>query len=142
MASMLRISQAASLALHTMGLLAGRPDQRVSTREIATALRSSGFHLAKVLQRLTRAGLVESSRGPRGGFRLGPGWEEITLLQVYEAVEGPLHPSPCIAGETVCIRPHCIMGGLTRAVNDLVLEYLRDTKLKDLAEGAPGGGVA
>ena len=144
--SMLRISQAASLALHTMVFLAERPGERLSTRQIAETLRSSGFHLAKVLQRLNRAGLVESVRGPQGGFKLRPGWEEITLLQVYEAVEGSLDPSPCIAGDPVCTRSQCIMGDLTRAVNRQVRAYLEGTRLRDLTCVSPdttgGGAVA
>lgn len=133
MASILKISQATSLALHTMVFLAERPDAQVSTREIAATLRRSEYHLAKVLQRLTRAGLVRSVRGPKGGFRLLDGWEGITLLQIYEAMEGPLLPGNCISGEPVCTRVKCIMGGLTRMVNRQVMDYLNKTSLGGLS---------
>ncbi|MCF8044104.1 MAG: Rrf2 family transcriptional regulator, partial [Desulfarculaceae bacterium] len=70
MQQLLKISEAASLALHTMGLLASRPGEQVPTRELAARLKVSEAHLAKVMQRLGRAGLVRSQRGPKGGFAL------------------------------------------------------------------------
>ena len=88
--NMLRISEAASIALHTMAYLARNKDRMVSTHEIAGAMGLSENHLAKVRQRLVKAGLVEAQRGPSGGFMLSRPAEDITLLEVYEAIEGPL----------------------------------------------------
>ena len=70
MANVLRISEAATLALHTLALLASRPGVILSTHKIAKRLEASEAHLAKVLQRLARMGLVRSIRGARGGFVL------------------------------------------------------------------------
>jgi Rrf2 family protein len=103
MTGMLHISDAASLALHAMVLIAGKPDTLVSTHEIAEQLGVSENHLAKVRQTLSRAGLVESTRGPHGGFRLAKSAAEITLLDVYEAVEGPIRPTSCLLGRA---KPH------------------------------------
>ena len=80
MTNLLRISDAASLGLHTMGLLAGR-STRLSTQEIARSLGASEHHLAKVMQRLAKMGLVVSTRGPQGGFVLSRPPAEITLSQ-------------------------------------------------------------
>jgi Rrf2 family protein len=139
MQSVLRISQAASLALHTMAFLAENPERQISTKEIASTLRRSEFHLAKVLQRLTRAGLVTSVRGPRGGFMLRDGWEELTLLEIYEAIEGPLPPGHCIAGERICNREQCLMGGLVRNVTQQVADYLSQTRLGQVAVSCAAG---
>ncbi len=117
-----------------MVYLAEQPEKQVSTREIAATLRRSGFHLAKVLQRLTRAGFVKSVRGPKGGFRLIDRWKGITLLDIYEAIEGPLLPGRCISGEPVCTRVKCIMGGLTHVVNKQVMDYLGHTSVGSLSE--------
>ena len=54
MANVLRISEAATLALHTLALLAARPGEILSTHKIATRLDASEAHLAKVLQQPTR----------------------------------------------------------------------------------------
>ncbi len=63
MANLLKISEAASLALHTMGYLAANDRRLVTTHQIGEVLRASEAHLAKVLQRLARVGLVDSTRG-------------------------------------------------------------------------------
>ena len=96
MATMLRISEAASLAIHAMAVVAGKPEEVHSTHGVATALGVSEAHLAKVMQRLTRAGLVSSVRGPKGGFVLARPAAEVTLLAIFEAIEGHLEPKGCL----------------------------------------------
>lgn len=141
MNGILAISDAASLALHTAGLLAADPARRRPVREIAALLGVSQAHLAKVLQRLARAGLVHSVRGPAGGFVLRRAADEVTLLEVYEAVMGPLHPSPCLLGRPTCSAAGCVLGGLLRRVDAEVRTYLEGTRLSALAalrlDGAP-----
>lgn len=132
MNNMLRISEAASLALHTMVLLAANEDQVLCTREIATALQISQAHLSKVLQRLAKVGLVDSTRGPGGGFKLGEPGEQISLLQVYQAIEGPLTPTNCLLGTPICSGEKCILGGLLEDVNKRVKEYFAQTRLHEL----------
>lgn len=130
----LRISEAASLALHAMALLAGDERQPRPTRELAETLKVSGHHLAKVMQRLGRAGLVASQRGPHGGFRLARRRGSISLLEVYEAVEGPLPGHTCLLGKPACNGP-CALGGLMQKLGDDVKSYLARTTLGDLASG-------
>ncbi|MFZ5586377.1 MAG: RrF2 family transcriptional regulator [Thermodesulfobacteriota bacterium] len=130
----LRISEAASLALHAMALLAGDERRSRPTREMAEVLKVSDHHLAKVMQRLGRAGLVESQRGPRGGFRLARRRATISLLEVYEAVEGPLPGPTCLLGRPACQGP-CALGGLLQKLGDDVKGYLARTTLGDLAAG-------
>lgn len=133
MTTVLRISQAASLALHTMVFLAANPDSPISTGEVASALRVSEAHLSKVLQRLAKVGLVKSVRGPRGGFVLGKGSDRIALLDVYESIEGPLVASNCLLDAPACGGEPCILGGLLEAMSKQVREYLAGTRLSELA---------
>jgi len=130
----LRISEAASLALHTMALLAARPTDRWSTRRIADRLRASSFHLSKVLQRLAHVGLVTSVRGPKGGFTLARPAETITLLEVYEAIEGPLTASKCLLDQPVCRFRKCILGGLVGQLNRRIKDYLARKRLSELRD--------
>ena len=134
MPSLLRISGAASLALHAMAELVRSPGDFLSTREIARELGVSENHLAKVCRQLTRAGLVEAARGPKGGFRLGKRPNEITLLDVYESIEGPLNPDECLLGRQACGSDKCILGDLVESVNRQAREYLSETTLADLAD--------
>ena len=143
MAKVWKVSDAATIALHAMTLLAAM-DQTVSTKEIASLLRVSEAHLSKVLQRLHKAGLVKAIRGPRGGFKLERPGHKITLLEVYEAIEGPLTPGDCLFGTPICDGEKCIMGGLLEAVDKQVREYLAGTRLSELADvyegvNAPAG---
>ncbi len=139
MASVLKISDAASLALHAMGYLAAKPDGVVSTWEIASALQVSENHLAKVLQRLTKAGLVKSNRGPKGGFSLERPGGEITLLEVFEVIEGPLNDTNCLLDNQVCDGCKCMMGNLMGDINNMVREHLSKTNLDELTDIFGGG---
>ena len=133
MANVLRISDAASLALHTTVLLAARQPQLLSTPTIAEALHASKAHLAKVLQRLRRAQLVESVRGPTGGFRLSRPADTITLAEVYEAIEGPVSFSKCLLATPICGGENCILGDMVPTLNARVREYLSETTVADVA---------
>ena len=133
MSSVLKISEAASLALHSMALLAEDPEQLISTREIASRLHISEAHLSKVLQRLTRAGLAKSVRGPKGGFMVNKPTDQITLLDVYESIEGPIEPTDCLFSTPVCDKVGCILGGILGKVDKQIRAYLLETKLSDLA---------
>ncbi|MBP6963930.1 MAG: Rrf2 family transcriptional regulator [Armatimonadetes bacterium] len=131
---MLHISEAAALALHTMAVLARSTDRLASTHEIAEELAVSENHLAKVRQQLARAGLVEAVRGPSGGFRLTRPPSKTSLMEVYEAIEGPYHPSDCLLGRPACRASRCVLGGLVHSVNGQVRKYLAETTLAHLAK--------
>ena len=129
---MLKISEAASLAMHTMTLLVQDPEKVHTTHEIAKTLGVSEAHLSKVLQRLHKAGLVASVRGAHGGFRPAMPGVEVTMLEVYEAIEGPFVGAPCLLGRPVCGADGCILGDLLERVNREVREYLVNTRLSQL----------
>jgi len=133
MSSLLGISEAASIGWHAMIALADARDELRSTAEIAELLGVSGAHLSKVLQRLTRAGLVEAVRGPRGGFRLGKPAEEITILQIYEVIEGPIQDRQCLLRKPICNGKCCVIGGLLQQTNEL-RDSLATLTLKEATE--------
>lgn len=132
MPSALKTSEAAALGLHASAMLAAEPKRPLSCQEMASALRVSAHHLSKVLQRLARAGVVVAARGPKGGFTLGRPAQDISLLEVYEAVDGPLALSPCLFHKPAC-NGTCMLGGLLSSVNKQVEETLRNTRVADLA---------
>ena len=132
MANVLKISEAASLALHTMVLLAANPGRRMSIRQVASMLHASQAHLAKVLQRLVKVGLANSTRGPKGGFTLAKRPNLISLLDVYEAIDGPLGTPECLLGTPVCDGTSCILGGLLEATNRQFRTYMAAARLSDL----------
>jgi len=134
MSHILKISEAASLAFHTMALLAAEPGELFSTRQIAEIMEVSENHLAKVLQRLTREGFVTPVRGPLGGFRIGRKPEEITLQEIYESIEGPMVMPECLlSGKRHC-NGRCVLGDLLSRVDTMIHDYLGKTRLSDLAD--------
>ena len=134
MGNLVRISEPASLSLHAAALLARRDGVRISNQDIAKALGVSGHHLAKVMQQLVRAGIVKSTRGPRGGFELARSPTEVTLLHLFEAVEGALGGAKCLLGERVCDGGDCMVGELVHSVHQHVREYFSATTLARMAQ--------
>jgi Rrf2 family protein len=137
--SVLRISEAGSLALHTAAVLAGQRTRRLSAHEIADRIHVSEAHLAKVLQRLHKAGIVDSVRGRGGGFTLAKAASRIRLLDVYEAIEGKLGRSHCLMDKANCAATRCILGGLLADVDEKLWTYLSRTKLSQLSDIYGGG---
>lgn len=146
----LKISEAAAIALHSAALIAAAQDKLLSARAIAARFQVSEAHVSKVLQRLVKAGLASSLRGPRGGFGLARPAEEITLLAVYEAIEGPIEPAACLFTTPLCEGDACILGPVMTDVNEILRKSLSGTRLSDLrhlfAGDAPelvrlGGGI-
>jgi Rrf2 family protein len=134
MSKVVKISEAVSLALHGMALLSARPNEYLTVGQIADVLKASPAHLHKVFQRLTRVGLLRANRGPRGGYILARSSEEITLLEIYETIEGPLSVSNCLFDAPVCKGKKCIFGNLLETTQRRYQTYLEGMKLSRLAD--------
>jgi len=132
MSGLINISEAAVLAFHAMIYIAESGNPMVSTKEIAAAHKASVAHLAKVMQRLAKAGFVSSIRGPKGGFRLAKNPESITLLELYELFEGTVQESSCLFEFPVCGRDKCVFGDSIKDINALVMRFLSGTRLSDI----------
>ena len=132
MSGLVRTSEAATLALHAAAILASTQRTSVTAGVMADGLSASEAHLAKVLQRLAKAGLVTGTRGPGGGFRLTRPAKKISLRQVYEAIEGRLQVERCMVGKPLCSKLDCPLGSLFARMSDDVLETLGKTTLADI----------
>jgi len=132
MTNILKISEAASIGLHSMIYLARRKDQLVSVKDIAQEFDISANHLSKVLQRLVKSGLLVSIKGAKGGFKLTRKPEDIKFIEIYEAIDGKFTPSSCLLGKYTCKSSKCIMSDLVVSINQQVKDYFEQTKLSDL----------
>src|ERR1044071_9612911 len=103
----MQLTRAADYAVRVMIHLAGLPSgTRASRADLAEAAECPEQFLSKVLQNLTRAGLVISHRGNTGGFELPESHQAATMLQIVEAIEGPLRLNVCLGPEEPCPRRH------------------------------------
>jgi Rrf2 family protein len=78
------------------------PDERAATSQIATDQRIPPSFLAKIVSQLSVAGLLQTSRGARGGVSLARSPEEISVLEVVEAIDGPILLNECVGCGGVC----------------------------------------
>ena len=132
MASVVQISEAASLALHNMVLLASSPGRSLTVKEMAKQSNVSEAHLSKVMQRLAKEGLVKSTRGPRGGFILGDKNLDISLLEIFQSIEGPIEPGSCLLDIEICPFKDCLFDGIINRMTLEFKEYLKKKTLRDM----------
>ncbi len=95
---MLTLTRKTDYALIALSHLAWNPGRVVSAREIASKYKVPLALLMNLLKQCAAQGLVESVRGARGGYRLGKPAEKIALVELVEAIEGPLRLSSCRPG--------------------------------------------
>lgn len=132
MSRFVQLSEAVSLALHAMVLIAEEEGEVRSVKEVALMLSASEAHMAKVVQRLAKAGLVKTARGPGGGVALGRKAGGITFLEIFEAIEGPLDGCPCMMNkEGACPFGRCIFSGALELANGAIREKFAATRLSD-----------
>ena len=98
----MQITRETDYAIRCVLYLTARTDRTVMVDEIAREMATPKSFLAKILQKLVRAGIVKSFRGVKGGFRLERKPEEITLLDVIEATQGVIALNVCAVDDTVC----------------------------------------
>ncbi|HOI86958.1 MAG TPA: Rrf2 family transcriptional regulator [Lentimicrobium sp.] len=131
MAKVVHISEAASLAVHSMALIAGSSEM-LNVNQIADITHASRNHLAKVMQTLVKNNYLDSVRGPKGGFTLKGDPTKITLLEIYELIEGTLDHSYCGIQEGKCPFRACVFGGLANKFSQEFNDYLGRTTLSQL----------
>ncbi len=78
------------------------PEQRAATSQIAQEQQIPPSFLAKIVSQLSVAGLLQTSRGARGGVSLARSPEQISLLEVVEAIDGPILLNECVSGNGAC----------------------------------------
>jgi len=123
------LSEASSIAIHSMVLIA-RSGNGINAVKIAEITGFSKNHIAKVLQRLVKNEMLKSVRGPSGGFSLKTDPKDINLLDIYQAIEGPLNVGECPLSYDFCGFDRCLMGTVvTRLTNDFK-NFLRDQTLQ------------
>ena len=130
---MLRVTKLTDYATVLLTVLAARPGGVLSAAELA---EQSGLEIptvAKVLRPLAQAGLVEGFRGAGGGYRLARDAAAISLVEIVEAMEGPLGMTECSLHDGACgIEQSCGVRANWRRINDVVADALRGVTLAQM----------
>lgn len=141
---MLRMGKLTDYATVVLASLAQEPARHRAAAELAERTRLTRPTVSKVLKGLQRAGLVISSRGAQGGYRLARAPEQITAAQILDVFEGPIAITECSSASSQCgIERLCRVGGAWQRINAAIRRSLDDVTLQHLAGlDAPPGRVA
>jgi FeS assembly SUF system regulator len=131
---MLRMGKLTDYATVVLASLAQDPLAHRAAAELAERTSISPPTVSKVLKGLQRAGLVISSRGAQGGYRLARRPEFITAKQILDVFEGPIAITECSGAGSRCgIERQCRVGGAWQRVNAAIRRALEDVTLQQLA---------
>lgn len=136
----MRLTTFSDYTLRTLMYLALDPGKLAAIPAIAVAYGISENHLMKVVQQLTREGLVESTRGKGGGIRLARPAEKIRLGEVVRASEGNAPIVECLGEDPVacCIVPVCRLRVILAGAFDALYDALDEYTLADLVARRKG----
>lgn len=119
MSKIVTLSEAASIALHGV-ILVAKSEKLINVVQISEAIGSSKHHVAKVFQRLVKDNFIDSHRGPSGGFKMKRAPEGISLLEIYESIEGKIEINECPMDKPTCPFDKCILNTVTK---DMTIQY-------------------
>ncbi|MFP5115270.1 Rrf2 family transcriptional regulator [Bacillaceae bacterium C204] len=127
----MKYSKATNYALHTMLYLAiAAPEKHVGVHQLAERQGVSTTYLSKILTKLVKAGMVESTSGANGGYKLRRDWESISFLDIIQAIEGP---TPLF---DYCLNhnPECLIQNVIISAEEKMLNELKQKKIVDIAK--------
>jgi len=129
----MKISRSAGYGLLAVGYIAQHRDKKIIlSNTISEKYDIPLEYLLKIMQQLVRVGVLRSKRGPRGGFSLAKSPNKITMLEIVEAVEGPIVSDLMMTEhaprEKFCIKAEKVHENAT----DVARRVLKSTKLSDL----------
>ncbi len=130
MSKIVTLTEGASIALHGM-IIVARSGGKANVIQISEVTSSSKHHVAKIFQRLVKDNFLESHRGPSGGFSLKKNPEDISLLDIYESIEGKIEMSACPHDKIICPFEKCIMNNVTFKMTQDFRDHLKGHTLAD-----------
>jgi Rrf2 family protein len=138
------ISKTATHALRAMVILARQPeDAFAGAGAIATEIEAPQNYLGKLLQNLSREGLVESQKGHGGGFRLARTPDKITLFDVVEAIDQISRRQGCFLGQLLCSpTAACAVHDRWSKVLATYMDFLQQTTIADVIAGRGWHGTS
>ena len=116
MPSIINFSEAASIGIHGIIILA-RTGEPMNAIELSKRLVKSKHYIGKVMQRLVKTGFLDSYRGPTGGFKLKRNAEEVSMYEIYAAIEGEVEIKACQNTNPICPFNKCIHNNVVKILS-------------------------
>jgi len=131
----MQITRQADYAIRAVRYLAKQgPNQRSATSTVAQEMKIPPSFLAKIISQLSIAGLLHTSRGARGGVTLARDAKEISLLDVVEAIDGPILLNECVGDPADCVfSDDCLVHPIWVEAQESLVKRLRETRFDQLA---------
>jgi Rrf2 family protein len=133
----MQITRQADYAVRAVRYLARQGgSQRAATSTVAQEMNIPPSFLAKIISQLSIAGLLHTSRGARGGVTLAREPKDISLLDVVEAIDGPILLNECVGDPGSCsFSGDCLVHPIWKEAQEGLVGRLRETKFDLLANG-------
>jgi FeS assembly SUF system regulator len=131
---MLRISKLTDYGTVILACLAATPDCRLTATEVAERTRLGLPTVSKLLKAFHRAGLLSSTRGARGGYRLARPAAAISAAAIIDAIEGPVAITECSGNHSACdLELSCSTGNAWQRINGAIRRSLDEISLAQLS---------
>jgi Rrf2 family protein len=130
MPKVINFSDAASIGIHSAILIA-KTDKPMNAIQLSEKLGHSKFNIGKVLQRLVKDGILNSFRGPAGGFSLKKKPEDILIYDIYRSIEGEVQYGECPHEHHICPLDKCIRDTIIKQLTTDFVNHLKENTLQD-----------
>jgi len=130
LSSFIHISEATTIAVHSLSLIANSK-RILNANKIAGITKFSKHHLSKVLQILVKHNYLSSLRGPTGGFTLIKQPDNISLYEIFKLIDGELESFQCTITCQDCYFETCIFGKHPHQFTETFEQYLKDKTLSE-----------
>ncbi|OGE23174.1 MAG: hypothetical protein A2V51_03665 [Candidatus Dadabacteria bacterium RBG_19FT_COMBO_40_33] len=129
----MQVSKTLDYAVRSLTYLSKEPVGRLNIKEISQNQHIPLNYLAKIMRKLVNKGIVQSMVGPEGGYVLRKSPREITLREVYEAIEGDFRMIDCMEKDSICIlHENCAQLPVWDKLQISMVKILESTTLEDM----------
>ena len=132
---MFKLNKMTDYAVVCLGVLARKPGYSMSATELSKATGFTLYTVQKLLKILVvKSNLITAQRGAYGGYVLNKNSSQISVIEIIEALDGPISLTACVdSSESTCEAINiCFLGGKWNKVNEIIRKSLNDISLYDL----------
>ncbi len=132
---MIKLSKMTDYAVVCLGMLARRPGSSMSATELSKETGLALYTVQKLLKLLvSKSDFIRANRGALGGYILNRNSSEISVVEIIEALDGPITLTSCVdKSESFCETSDiCFLGGKWNKINEIIRKSLNDISLKEL----------